>query len=255
MDSLAAPPLPYLACRFRNMPNRRHRSASTVKAATMKQQVLVGWSGGKDSCLALQELLRQPDWEVVALVSTITEGYERLSMHGVRVELIRQQAASLGIPLVEARIPPNASNLVYEAALEQAVQPFLMQGVRLMAFGDLFLTDIRRYRETVLARWSMAAIFPIWGRNTTELAREFVDRGFRAIVVCVDPRQISSELCGRDYDSQFLANLPPTADPCGENGEFHTFVYDGPIFHKAVAAQRGAIVHRDGFCFCDLVPR
>jgi uncharacterized protein (TIGR00290 family) len=221
----------------------------------MKQPILVGWSGGKDSCLALRELMQQGCWEVVALVSTITQGYERLSMHGVRVELIRQQAESLGIPLVEARIPPNASNVAYEAALERAVRPFLEQGVKHMAFGDLFLADIRRYRETLLERWGVEAVFPIWGRATAEAAREFLASGFRAIVVCVDPRQLPAELCGREYDERLLADLPAQADPCGENGEFHTFVYAGPIFTRTLRVQRGAVVHRDGFCFCDLVPR
>lgn len=220
----------------------------------MGTPILVGWSGGKDSCLALRELLRQDTWEVVGLVSTITQGYERLSMHGVRVELIRQQAASLGFPLLESRIPPNATNLAYEAALQEVLEPFQERGVRHMAFGDLFLQDIRQYRETLLARLGMEAVFPIWGRNTAALSQEFIRDGFRAVVVCVDPRQIPQALCGRDYDIQFLFNLPAQADPCGENGEFHTFVYDGPMFRRPVHARRGCVVYRDGFCFCDLLP-
>ncbi|MCS7168509.1 MAG: ATP-binding protein [Gemmatales bacterium] len=220
----------------------------------MKQPILLGWSGGKDSCLALAELSRQGQWHIVALVTTITEGYERVSMHGVRVELLRQQADSLGATLVEARIPPNASNLAYEASLSQAVQPFLAQGVRHMAFGDLFLEDIRRYRESLLARWGLQAVFPLWGRDTTLLSRQFIQQGFRALIVCVDPQQVPPALCGRPYDLTFLSDLPPTADPCGENGEFHTFVYDGPIFRYPIAIQRGALVQRQGLYFCDLLP-
>ncbi|MDW8223607.1 MAG: ATP-binding protein [Gemmatales bacterium] len=219
-----------------------------------REPLLLSWSGGKDSCLALRELLQLPQWQVVALLSTITEGYERLSMHGVRAELIRAQAARLGLKLLEARIPRQATNLVYEAALRDAVQPFLAHGVRFLAFGDLFLEEIRHYREKLLARWGMEAVFPLWGRNTTAISQQFLADGFRAVVVCVDPRQIPAELCGCEYDERFLAALPPNADPCGENGEFHTFVYHGPMFRAPIAVRRGATVHRDGFVFCDLLP-
>lgn len=220
----------------------------------MKEKILVGWSGGKDSTLTLWQLQQQESWEVVALVSTVTEGYERLSMHGVRVELIRQQAESLGLRLAESRIPPNASNVAYESALLRTLEPFLQQGVRKMAFGDLFLADIRRYREDLLARFGMEAVFPLWQRNTAALSREFLRAGFRAVVVCVDPRQIAAEFCGREYDDRFLADLPSRADPCGERGEFHTFVYAGPIFRQPIPIRRGALVQREGFYFCDLVP-
>jgi len=220
----------------------------------MKEKILVGWSGGKDSSLTLWQLQQQESWEIVALLSTITEGYERLSMHGVRVELIRQQAESLGLTLAESRIPPNASNVTYEAALLRTLEPFLQQGVRKMAFGDLFLADIRHYREDLLARFGMEAVFPLWQRDTAALSREFLRAGFRAVVVCVDPRQIAAEFCGREYDDRFLADLPPSADPCGERGEFHTFVYAGPIFRQLIPIRRGALVQREGFYFCDLVP-
>jgi len=220
----------------------------------MKEKILVGWSGGKDSSLAVWQLQQEARWELVALVSTITEGYERLSMHGVRVELIRQQAESLGLTLVESRIPLNASNVSYEAALTRTLEPFIEQGVRKMAFGDLFLADIRRYREELLARLGMEAVFPLWQRDTAALSRQFLRAGFRAVVVCVDPRQIAAEFCGREYDERFLEELPASADPCGERGEFHTFVYAGPIFRRPISVRRGAIVQRDGFCFCDLLP-
>ncbi len=220
----------------------------------MKEKILVGWSGGKDSSLAVWQLQQEARWELVALVSTITEGYERLSMHGVRVELIRQQAESLGLSLIESRIPLHASNVSYEAAVARALEPFIQQGVRKMAFGDLFLADIRRYREELLARLGMEAVFPLWQRDTAALSRQFLRAGFRAIVVCVDPRQIDAEFCGREYDECFLEELPASADPCGERGEFHTFVYAGPIFCRPILVRRGAIVQRDGFCFCDLLP-
>jgi uncharacterized protein (TIGR00290 family) len=220
----------------------------------MKEKILVGWSGGKDSSLAVWQLQQEARWELVALVSTITEGYERLSMHGVRIELIRQQAESLGLTLVESRIPLNASNVSYEAALTRTLEPFIEQGVRKMAFGDLFLADIRRYREELLARLGMEAVFPLWQRDTAALSRQFLRAGFRAVVVCVDPRQIAAEFCGREYDERFLEELPASADPCGERGEFHTFVYAGPIFRRPIPVCRGAIVQRDGFCFCDLLP-
>jgi uncharacterized protein (TIGR00290 family) len=220
----------------------------------MKEKILIGWSGGKDSSLAVWQLQQEARWELVALVSTITEGYERLSMHGVRVELIRQQAESLGLTLVESRIPLNASNVSYEAALTRTLEPFIEQGVRKMAFGDLFLADIRRYREELLARLGMEAVFPLWQRDTAALSRQFLRAGFRAVVVCVDPRQIAAEFCGREYDERFLEELPASADPCGERGEFHTFVYAGPIFRRPIPVRRGAIVQRDGFCFCDLLP-
>lgn len=221
----------------------------------MKRPILMSWSGGKDSCLALQKLLRQEEWQVVALISTITQGYERVSMHGVRRELIQEQARSLGISLTEARIPPNATNESYQAAWQATVKPWLEQGVRHIAFGDLFLEDIRRYRENLLAGWGMEAVFPLWGCNTALLSRQFLQDGFRAVVVCVDPRQISGEFCGREYDDRFLQDLPVNADPCGERGEFHTFVYQGPIFRWPIVMRRGATILREGFYFCDLLPR
>jgi uncharacterized protein (TIGR00290 family) len=189
---------------------------------------------------------------VSGLLTTVTAGYERVSMHGVRVELLEAQAAALGLPLITARIPPAASNEAYEAAMRRALDPAREGGITEVVFGDLFLADVRAYRERLLAPLGMHGHYPLWGRDTGALATEFIAQGFRAVLVCVDPRQVPAELCGREFDHALVADLPPTADPCGENGEFHTFVYDGPIFREPVAWRRGAVVERDGFCFCDL---
>ncbi len=213
--------------------------------------MLLSWSGGKDSALAFQAL-RDAGVEIDALITTVTEGYERISMHGVRRELLHRQAESLGVPVVEASIPIAASNDRYEQAMREALQPFRDAGTTRIAFGDLFLADVRAYRERLVASIAMEPVFPIWERDTSELAREFLALGFRAVLVCVDPRQIDSRFCGREYDEAMLAELPPSADPCGENGEFHTFVYDGPIFRQPVAIRLGERVERDGFWFCDV---
>ena len=214
--------------------------------------VLASWSGGKDSSLAVQAAAADPTRVVSGLLTTVTAGYERVSMHGVRVELLETQAAALDLPLTTARIPPGASNEVYEAAMRGALAPARQGGITEVVFGDLYLADVRAYRERLLAPLGMRGHYPLWGRDTRALATEFIAGGFRAVLVCVDPRQIPAELCGREFDPALLADLPPGADPCGENGEFHTFVYDGPIFREPVAWRRGAVVERDGFWFCDL---
>jgi len=214
--------------------------------------VIASWSGGKDSSLALQAVLADPGRTVTALLTTVTASYERVSMHGVRLELLEAQAASLGLPLVTARIPPGASNADYEAAMLHALRPVRERGVTEVVFGDLFLADVRSYRERLLAPLGMRGHYPIWGRNTRALAEEFVAAGFRAVLVCVDPRQVPAGLCGREFDARLLAELPPGADPCGENGEFHTFVYDAPIFRRPVPWRPGEVVERDGFWYADL---
>ena len=216
------------------------------------EPVLVGWSGGKDSALALEVLLKEPALKVKGLITTVTEGYERISMHGVRCSLLEQQADSLGLALEQVRIPPRASNEVYEEAMRSLLVRHQAQGVKRVGFGDLFLEQIRNYREKNLSRVDMQGIFPLWQKETQNLARYFVEAGFKAVVVCVDPKQIDPSFCGREYDQQFLADLPEGVDPCGENGEFHTFVYDGPIFNRPIQVSRGEVVERDGFWFCDL---
>ena len=213
----------------------------------------LSWSGGKDSALALWTLRRQR-LEPEALITTVTEGYERISMHGVRRELLRGQAEALGIPLVEIVIPPACVNEVYEARMAEAFAAVPLAGVEAVAFGDLFLEDVRAYREGRLAAAGKRALFPLWGRETAKLARTFVSAGFEAILVCVDPLALDACFAGRRYDQRLLAELPLAVDPCGENGEFHTFVHAGPIFAQPIACAVGEVVERDGFVFCDLLP-
>jgi len=218
------------------------------------EPVLFCWSGGKDSCLALHELRREPLREVAALLTTVTETYDRISMHGVRRELLERQAAALGLPLEIVTIPPKCANTDYEARMEAALLKWKERGVSLVAFGDIFLEDLRAYREGNLARAGMQAVFPIWKRPTRELATEFISLGFRAVTVCVDPRVLDDSFVGREINEKFLAELPVGIDPCGENGEFHSFVYDGPGFSERVEFTLGEKVLRDGFYFRDLVP-
>ena len=218
------------------------------------EDVLFCWSGGKDSAMALHALRLAAGCRVTALLTTITEEYDRISMHGVRRALLERQAESLGLPLHAVLIPPQCINATYEARMKEALAQHFEQGVRRVAFGDIFLEDLRVYRENNLAQVGMTAIFPIWKRDTRELAREFMFLGFRAMAVCVDPRVLDASFAGRELDASFFADLPPGVDPCGENGEFHTFVFDGPIFKTPIACRTGEKVMRDGFCFCDLLP-
>jgi len=219
-----------------------------------RDPILMCWSGGKDSAMALHALLAEGRHRIAALLTTITEGYERVSMHGVRRELLAAQAVSLGLPLDQIRIPPECVNPVYEARMEAALRRHLANGVRRVAFGDIFLEDLRAYRERNLARVQMEAVFPIWKRHTTELFQNFLAAGFRAVVVCVDGKALDGSFAGRFLDESFLRDLPLGVDPCGENGEFHTFVFDGPVFREPVPFTAGETVERDGFFFRDLIP-
>jgi len=219
-----------------------------------RESILFCWSGGKDSAMALHSLLQQQKFRVTALLTTVTEGYERISMHGVRRELLQCQVESIGLPLHEVRIPPHCVNSIYEARMQQAVRIFYDRGVRKVAFGDIFLEDLRAYREKNLAGMGITALFPIWKRDTRELVRFFHLQRFRATAVCIDPKVLDPSFAGRELDDSFFRDLPPGADPCGENGEFHTFVFDGPIFRWPVPVRTGEVVHRDGFVFCDLMP-
>ena len=216
--------------------------------------VALSWSGGKDSALTLVAL-RRAGTEPDALITTVTETYDRVSMHGVRRELLARQAVALGVPLAEVLIPPDCVNEVYEARLAQAFASDSLAGVDEVAFGDLFLADVRAYREARLAAAGKRGLFPLWGRDTSELAREFISLGFEAIVVCLDPRLVDRSLAGRAYDERLLAELPSGVDPCGENGEFHTFVHAGPVFPEPIACETGDVVERGGFVFCDVTPR
>lgn len=219
-----------------------------------KERILLGWSGGKDSALALREILRAGQFEVAALVTTCTEGYDRISMHGVRCALLDRQVAELGIPLRKVFIPQRASNDEYEARMKQAFGEYKSFGITKVAFGDLFLEDIRRYRNRLLAAIGMTALYPVWGMNTRDLARAFVRDGFRAVLVCTDPRALDKSFAGRTLDDTLLDDLPAPVDPCGENGEFHTFVFQAPIFNQSIRCACGEIVLRDHFYFADLLP-
>ena len=203
--------------------------------------------------MALHAVLQDPDMQITALLTTVTETYDRISMHGVRRELLVQQARSIGLPLHEVRIPPQCVNPVYEARMEDALRIHYDAGVRTVAFGDIFLEDLRVYREKNLARIGMTGLFPIWKRETRELIRHFHSAGFRAITACVDPKVLDRSFAGRELDEQFFRDLPANVDPCGENGEFHTFVFDSPIFRKPVPVRPGEIVERDSFIYCDLL--
>ena len=220
----------------------------------MPEDVLFCWSGGKDSAMALHALQSAQSHRVTALLTTVTEEFDRISMHGVRRALLERQAESIGLPLHAVLIPPQCINTTYEARMKQALNEHLGRGVRQVAFGDIFLEDLRVYREQNLAQIGMEALFPIWKRDSHELAREFLRLGFQAITVCVDPRVLDSSFAGRVLNESFFADLPPGVDPCGENGEFHTFVFDGPVFQTPIRFVPGEKVLRDGFCFCDLLP-
>ena len=218
------------------------------------KQVLMSWSGGKDSCLALYEVQQSHEYQVAALLTTITEDYDRISMHGVRRELLQRQVTALGLPLQQIVITRGATNEEYEKKFIDACAGYLDKGIDSIIFGDLFLEDIKRYRDAFLARHNLRGIYPVWRRNTTEFINRFLELGFKAIVTCVDAKVLGSEFAGRVIDETFVSSLPAPVDPCGENGEFHTFVFDGPNFHQPVTFSTGEVVCRDGFWFCDLLP-
>lgn len=225
---------------------------------TRPEPVVLSWSGGKDSALALEDLRRDPAVRVVALLTSVTAGYDRISIHGVRRALLLAQGASLGLPVHEIALQPRCSNDAYDAAFAQALEELgrTYPGVRRIAYGDLFLEDVRRYREDRLPPLGFEGVFPLWARPTDSLARDFVDRGFAARLVCVDTGQLPATFAGRRFDHALLGDLPAGVDPCGERGEFHTFVSDGPGFATPVAYDVGEIVLRDErFAYCDLVPR
>jgi len=221
----------------------------------MKKNVLISWSGGKDSSLALYEVQKGNEYEIAALVTTVTSGYDRVSMHGLRTVLLDEQARSLNIPLEKVMISKNASNEEYESSLNEVLLKYKQRGIGSVVFGDLFLEEIKKYREDNLGKIGMECVFPIWKRDTVKLANSFIDLGFKAVTVCIDSDALGKEFAGREFDEHFLDDLPKEIDPCGENGEFHTFVYDGPIFKNRIDHQLGEIVLRDGrFYYCDILP-
>jgi uncharacterized protein (TIGR00290 family) len=215
-------------------------------------RVAVSWSSGKDSAWALHVLRQDPSVEVVALVTTLNEQFDRVAMHAVRHQLLDLQAASVGLPLWTVPLPWPCSNEQYEARMTALCERAVGEAVQAIAFGDLFLADIRAYREKQLAGTGLQPLFPVWQIPTADLARTMIAAGLRAKITCVDPRVLAAGFAGRDFDSQFLADLPPQIDPCGENGEFHSFVYDGPMFREPIEVSVGEIVERDGFVFADV---
>jgi len=215
--------------------------------------VVLSWSGGKDSALALWTM-REEGTEPAALLTTINEDYDRISIHGVRRELLHAQAAAVGLPLVEVGIPTECSNELYEERMAAAFDSPPLAEAETFAFADLFLADIRAYREERLARVGREAIFPVWGRETTALARRFIEAGFGATLVTVDTEQLDASFVGRRFDAELLADLPAGVDPCGENGEFHTFVDSGPVFDAPIPVEPGELRDEGRFLYRDLLP-
>jgi uncharacterized protein (TIGR00290 family) len=220
----------------------------------MSKNIYLSWSGGKDSSLALYEIQQEGTHNVAGLLTTITEDYDRISMHGVRVALLEQQAESLGIPLKKILIPKEATNEIYEARMRALLEAGLREGVDTVAFGDIFLEDLKIYREKNLAQLEMKGLFPIWKRDSAELAQTFIKLGFKAALACIDTHFLDPSFAGRAYDQDLLRDLPANVDPCGENGEFHSFAFDGPIFKHPIHHTLGEVVRRDRYCFCDFVP-
>lgn len=243
------------------------------------RKALFNWSGGKDSSICLHKVLQSGEFEIACLVTTVSEKYQRISMHGVRVELLEQQAASIGISLYKAMVPEWPTMESYNELMQKTLGRFKQEGIGVSIFGDIFLEDLRKYREEKLADMGFKGVFPLWKTPTDELAQEFIDLGFKAIIVCVDEKHLDKSFAGRAYDESFLNDLPEGVDPCGENGEFHSFVYDGPIYTKPIEFDRGEVVYRKyepkkkteevtdgyecgpdtvpvtGFFYCDLVER
>lgn len=218
----------------------------------MKEKVLFCWSGGKDSAFALHRIMQDDRYDVAALLTTYNERYRRVSMHGVSLELSELQARSIGLPLDKVFVSERSSNEEYTLKMAERMLVYKEQGVMTVAFGDIFLEDLRQWREGNLAQIGMRAIFPLWKNDTRALVREFVDLGFASKICCVSEAHLDESALGRDVDLAFVESLPPQVDPCGENGEFHSFAYAGPIFHEPLAISAGERVHRDGFWFCDL---
>ena len=219
-----------------------------------KPRVLLSWSSGKDSAWALHVLREQGEVEVVGLLTTLNAAAARVAMHAVRDELLDRQAAAAGLPVWKVQLPWPCSNEEYEALMSGVFERARAEGIDEIAYGDLFLEDVRAYREARHAGTGIGARFPLWGVPTATLARSMFDGGLRATITCVDPRQLDPSFAGRPFDAALLAELPPEVDPCGERGEFHTFAHAGPMFAGPVAVEPGEIVHRDGFAFADLVP-
>lgn len=220
--------------------------------AAARRRAAVAWSSGKDAAFALHAVRQEGVLDVEVLLTTVTEPYDRVSMHGVRRSILRAQAAAAGLDLLEVEIPAPCPNAVYEAKMGAALDALRGRGIFDVVFGDLFLEDVRAYRERQLSGTGVTPHFPLWGRDTAQLAREMIAAGFSAYVVTVDPKVVPRALAGRRFDAALLAELPAGVDPCGERGEFHTCVVDGPVFARPVPVRPGPVVERDGFVFADL---
>ena len=220
----------------------------------MKKITLLSWSSGKDSAWALQVLNQQNDLEIVGLFSTVNQEFDRVAMHAVRIELLQQQAASVRLPIRLIPIPYPCSNSQYESIMNKFIEKTKADGIECFAFGDLYLEDVHKYREDSLAGTGISPVFPLWSKNTKSLSREMIDSGLKAKITCIDPKQLSPDFAGNEYDKSFLEHIPDNIDPCGEKGEFHTFAYDGPMFNDKINISTGETVSRDGFVFTDLLP-
>jgi uncharacterized protein (TIGR00290 family) len=221
----------------------------------MPEKILFSWSSGKDSALALHSIQQNKDLEIVALLTTVTQDYDRVSMHGVRRELLAKQAKSIGIPLEAVTISKNCSNEEWEEKIQEVLLFYKIKGVTSVAFGDIFLEDLKKYRESNLAKIGLKGIFPLWKQSSYILAKTFIELKFKAVITCVDSKLLDGKFCGRDYDAALISELPKTVDCCGENGEFHSFAYAGPIFKEEIKFTKGDVVVRDNqFWFCDLIP-
>ena len=217
-------------------------------------KVLLAWSSGKDSAYSLHVLRQRDDVEVVGLLTTVNRAYDRVAMHAVRRTLLEAQAEAAGLPLHVAEIPSPCPNEVYEQAMAEALAQAIARGVSGVAFGDLFLEDVRRYREERMKQTGLQLLFPLWGRPTRLLAEEMIASGVKARLTCVDPRKLDRSFAGREFGDELLRDLPPGVDPCGEYGEFHSFAWDGPMFRRPLGVKGGEVVERDGFVFADLLP-
>lgn len=223
-------------------------------ASPIKTKVLLSWSSGKDSAWTLRLLRQQRQYEIAGLVTTFNQAFDRVAMHSTRRTLVEMQAKAAGLPLFPIPLPWPCSNQEYEEVMKAFCVQAVSQGVTAMAFGDLFLADVRAYRERQLQDTGLAPIFPLWQISTDRLAREMIGAGLHAKLVCGDPKKLAPEFSGREFDHQLLADLPTGVDPCGENGEFHSFVYGGPMFDREIPVVTGERVVRDGFWFCDVLP-
>jgi uncharacterized protein (TIGR00290 family) len=220
----------------------------------LRPKAWLSWSSGKDSAWALHVVRRRADLDVVALLTTVNRAFDRVAMHGVRETLLDAQADRAGLPLVKIPIPYPCPNDAYERAMSAAMDRARAEGVTHVVFGDLFLEDIRQYREQQLARCAITPVFPLWLVDTRALARQMVDAGLQARLACIDPRKLDRRFAGREFDARLLDELPPEIDPCGENGEFHTFAHAGPMFRSPIPVETGEIVEREGFLYTDLLP-